>query len=488
MQYDLVIRKYDELRVILTEWAKNNGQSEAGYRFIILAGPPGIGKTMSSRLLLEEYQKRYHFLSASTTAIQAFEDIFYHPDDHVMIDDVGQIFRQEEWINLLRNLGDTTPIRKIRWRTKTHALPVEVEREFEVTCPVLISINQDLPNKTRESLLAVFSRALTIDFDPTRKELLKYLRSYATDTQLIDRIERCHFPINLRNYERALRIKVNNPSLLNKHFAHLAVDKKNKNIKTIIDLMLAHPGMSNEDMRNEYCERTNRSASDYNHKVKKAKDIYYDIIDIQEDKDVYPIDSNDSNKVNSLDDLDDNFDDDPDGGGGGGSGLGVDKSNDTDTESRSTLEWATFDSHDIDWESALGPAPDPDSAWSAAWPKWIAEDQEKERTTTLEEARQGHLGALAGKDIDGQEIWDMHYRGEGPLPDPYELLKQMRDEDADPHIIDPIYVMDVCMGIYDYPYAYYAKNCIGRILGWDYVRDIVVKGKEYWARRNCDLF
>lgn len=111
-----VLRKvstYDRLHRHVRAWAEREIDG------LVVLGRPGTGKSHAFRDALSE--QSHHLFSTRKTPIQVYIELHDDPDCPVVFDDVSALLRDNNFLDMLKNLCDTGT-RTIRWGTSTPLL------------------------------------------------------------------------------------------------------------------------------------------------------------------------------------------------------------------------------------------------------------------------------------------------------------------------------------------------------------------------------
>lgn len=167
-------------------------------RFLVVIGRGGVGKSWMYEDVFSP--GRYNHFTGRTTAIEIYCQVYDHPDIPTVLDDVGSLLRNYDCVELLKGLCDSRKQRVVQWNTKTPLLEGRTQK-FVATGPVLVVCNRAFFNN--EDVNAVLDRADVIEFDPPKDEILRKLRTYAEDEEILRFLEQPMVQPSLRSYEKA---------------------------------------------------------------------------------------------------------------------------------------------------------------------------------------------------------------------------------------------------------------------------------------------
>ena len=252
------IETYDRLNGHLQSWY------EGIIPFLVVRGKPGLGKSYFYEDLLET--DTYHLFKGRTTPIEIFKAVYDEPEKRIVFDDVGSLMKDPTCVELMKSLCDTRKQRKVQWNTATDRLEGR-EHEFYTSAPVLVMCNDCMVSNP--DIQAVIDRADAIEFDPPKAEIIRKLRTYAEDEEIVCLLEEMPVLPSLRTYEKALAWK-KSPYLDLKEelLAECGVPQEVQILTEIIH---------NEPDKKRWCqlymERTNRQQRDYYNKLSLAMQL-----------------------------------------------------------------------------------------------------------------------------------------------------------------------------------------------------------------------
>ena len=132
---EIKITKHKELRAVARNFAA--GQMER----VMVVGPPGQGKTETIKRALG--RKGHLCLRGRTTAISFYEELYDHRDLPVVLDDTAEMLLDTNVQELLRDVTETTPARRVSWRTQSKNLEEKgIPRSFVTRSPVCVLANK----------------------------------------------------------------------------------------------------------------------------------------------------------------------------------------------------------------------------------------------------------------------------------------------------------------------------------------------------------
>lgn len=182
------------------------GAAVAGdIRAMIVAGPPGVGKSYGVERIVEQAQLmselgggtrlRSEIIKGSTSPIGLYCTLYKYSDRNnvVVFDDMDSMFFDDISLNILKGALDSGGKRKISWLADSHMLKREgVPGTFEFKGSVIFLTNLKFHNvkspKLRDHLDALQSRChyLDLTLDSQREKILR-IKQIADDGKLFDK-------------------------------------------------------------------------------------------------------------------------------------------------------------------------------------------------------------------------------------------------------------------------------------------------------------
>ena len=124
---DAIKERFDLLRELVKAAARGEVIS------IVCPGAPGIGKSWNVMSVLDAIEAKYERITGTCTRIELFKAAYKHraPGQILLLDDVDRIFQEEDAMNVLKALTDSTKRRVVSWRTDAISDEDGVESTFE---------------------------------------------------------------------------------------------------------------------------------------------------------------------------------------------------------------------------------------------------------------------------------------------------------------------------------------------------------------------
>jgi hypothetical protein len=166
------------------------GVINGSVRAMVIAGPPGIGKTYGTEYALESAEAdgkiKFTSMRGYSRATGLFKLLYENSDKNcvLLIDDADNIFNDDVSMNLLKTALDTSHRRIISWRSEktfTTELGDEIPRSFEFKGSVIFITNLNFEKIVRRGgpmaphMEALMSRSFYVDLnmDSDRERLIR---------------------------------------------------------------------------------------------------------------------------------------------------------------------------------------------------------------------------------------------------------------------------------------------------------------------------
>ena len=175
-------------------------------RAMVVTGAPGIGKTYNVEQILERSGTPHEIVRGTLSAINLYMLAYQyrHPGNVIVLDDADDIFHDEDALNILKVLCDTSANRVVSYRKEAHQLKeTDTPQSFTFNGAMLFISNVDFQrfvdegkNKFAAHMGALMSRSLYLDLQiHDRNSLGVWVAHIAQSGRIFDRED---VPQNLR--------------------------------------------------------------------------------------------------------------------------------------------------------------------------------------------------------------------------------------------------------------------------------------------------
>ena len=186
------------------------GAIAGNIRAVTITGAPGVGKTYTVENILEHSDCNYDIIRGALSAVNLYKLGYKYrkAGSVVVLDDADSIFNDEDALNVLKALCDTSSTRKISWMKESLALKdadsgemVDRQYEFEGTMMFISNLDfqtfvEEGKNKYAQHFEALMSRSLYLDLRlHTRAELGVWTEHVARTGKVFERED---VPVPLR--------------------------------------------------------------------------------------------------------------------------------------------------------------------------------------------------------------------------------------------------------------------------------------------------
>jgi hypothetical protein len=169
-------------------------------RALVVSGGPGIGKTFRIQQVLERVsrQEMYEVNSGGVSPVNVYK-LGYRtrmPRQVAVLDDADEIFRDEDSLNLVKAMCDSSLTRKVSWLKESAALREEdIPQVYEYEGAMIFVTNLDMQGAIDEGRSAniphyeaLISRAMYLDLRIyTRREKAIWVSHVATEGKIFAR-------------------------------------------------------------------------------------------------------------------------------------------------------------------------------------------------------------------------------------------------------------------------------------------------------------
>lgn len=200
-----VVRPDTEILSDLTERFRilsllTKGAIEKSVRAVVVTGAPGVGKTYTVENILEHSGVQHEIVRGSLSAVNLYKLGYRNrkAGNVIVLDDADSIFNDEDALNLLKALCDTSSTRRVSWLKESLALAEDdIPQSYEFNGAIIFISNLDFQtfvdegkNKYAQHFEALMSRSLYLDLRlHNRNELGVWVNHIAKNGKIFEREE-----------------------------------------------------------------------------------------------------------------------------------------------------------------------------------------------------------------------------------------------------------------------------------------------------------
>jgi hypothetical protein len=167
-------------------------------RAMVVSGAPGVGKTYTIEQLLEHSDVPHEIVRGSLSALHLYMLAYRYRNagNVIVLDDADSIFNDEDALNILKALCDTSTTRKVSYMKEAPQLREEdIPQSFEFNGAMIFISNLDFQtfvdegkNKYAQHFEALMSRSMYLDLRlHSRNELAVWVNHIAQHGRIFDR-------------------------------------------------------------------------------------------------------------------------------------------------------------------------------------------------------------------------------------------------------------------------------------------------------------
>jgi len=149
------------------------GTIQKNVRAMVVTGAPGVGKTYTVENILEKSGTKHEIVRGALSAVNLYKLAYRNrkAGNVIVLDDSDSIFNDEDALNLLKALCDTSSNRRVSWMKESHTLvDDDVPQQFDFEGAIIFISNLDFQtfvdegkNKYAQHFEALMSRSLYLD-------------------------------------------------------------------------------------------------------------------------------------------------------------------------------------------------------------------------------------------------------------------------------------------------------------------------------------
>ncbi len=174
------------------------GTTAKNIRAMVVTGAPGIGKTYNVEQILEKSNVPHEIVRGTLSAINLYMLAYQyrHAGNVIVLDDADDIFHDEDALNILKVLCDTSATRTVSYRKEAHQLKEnDIPQSFEYNGGMIFISNVDFQkfvdegkNKFAAHMGALMNRSLYLDLQiHDRNSLGVWVAYIAQSGRIFDR-------------------------------------------------------------------------------------------------------------------------------------------------------------------------------------------------------------------------------------------------------------------------------------------------------------
>ena len=179
-----------------------SGACTKSIRAVTVTGAPGVGKTYTVEQILEHFKQKqntqFEIVRGALSAVNLYKLAYRNrkAGNIIVLDDADSIFNDEDALNILKVLCDSSETRKVSWMKESNALKEDdIPQSFEFDGAMIFISNLDFQrfvdegkNKYSAHFEAIMSRSLYLDLRlHSRNELGVWIDHVATEGKLLRR-------------------------------------------------------------------------------------------------------------------------------------------------------------------------------------------------------------------------------------------------------------------------------------------------------------
>lgn len=176
-----------------------HGTIQTAIRSMVVTGAPGVGKTYTVENILSATPNvQYDIVRGSLSAVNLYKLGYQYrkPGNVVVLDDADSIFTDEDALNILKALCDSSPVRRVHWLKESQALKEDdIPQSYDFHGSFIFISNLDFQryvdlggNKYVPHFQALMSRSLYLDLQlHDRQAISLWVNHIATEGKLFAR-------------------------------------------------------------------------------------------------------------------------------------------------------------------------------------------------------------------------------------------------------------------------------------------------------------
>lgn len=160
-------------------------------RSLTVTGAPGVGKSYTVEKILEKSSNKYEVVRGGLSPVNLYMLGFRNKDkgNVILIDDCDSIFNDEEALNLLKAMCDSSQVRTVSWLKQSPVLiaqAIPTSYQFEGSVIFISNLNFQAfidagKNKYAQHMSAIVSRSMYLDLHLHKKNDLGVWVAYIAE-------------------------------------------------------------------------------------------------------------------------------------------------------------------------------------------------------------------------------------------------------------------------------------------------------------------
>lgn len=197
---DAIVERFDVFERLL------EGTASEGMNALIVSGSAGVGKSYTAEWVLAQMEKsrpnrmKHKVIRGAISAIGLYEQAhgMRRPGDVMVLDDADRIFDDEDGLNILKSLLDTSLVRKVSWYTDHARFKGEdgLPQEFVYEGSMVFLTNKNFQDyidnrggRYVEHMEALMSRSIYLDLKMhSRREVALWAKHLVEKNDILRKI------------------------------------------------------------------------------------------------------------------------------------------------------------------------------------------------------------------------------------------------------------------------------------------------------------
>ena len=196
------VETYEEVETFYTGFANDH------FDMLVIAGLGATGKTEESGRALAGHACVE--IPGHVTPLDLYKRLYEGKDLKVVFDEIDGLFDNKQNVCLLKQLGETRDEKRISWMSSDRkAQEIDGGKGFFYTRSKLLILCNSF-SALNANVAALVTRAVVVHFAPTPEEMLKKIKTFGTDTEILaflDSYYECFPEFNLRTYRNLENMK-----------------------------------------------------------------------------------------------------------------------------------------------------------------------------------------------------------------------------------------------------------------------------------------